>query len=148
MVYVDTPREFWRWKQTIPRFAGSTALLGLALGTFGSNRSGLLFGAVAAAAILKLALELTIFRHIGKMSSHALQRTARLMAGELSRAVLFRVSTLVIAIVLCAITFVLEAAPSTFVPALLFAVLLVSELAERYLFFTAVAQPKMPGGLV
>ena len=146
MVYVDTPRIFWNANQTVPRFLGTTLLLGVAaIGMF-ANES-LLFALTSIFAITKLAFEIVIFKNLSSSNVDPLARSARLMSTALKPLTVFRfVSLLTGGVILAQYAFAHEIAPPWIAPAI-FILLLVSELAERSIFFRAVAQPKMPGGV-
>lgn len=118
MVYVDTRRQFWRLRETAPRFFGGGALLALAP-----------FAPKAAAVLLvaKLVWESRTFFRRGT--------TAQLQRGPLGRLVLARDLLGVFAVV------ALLTVPGW--PAWLAA--LAGEVLERHLFFRAVDAPKMPG---
>lgn len=118
MVYVDTRRQFWRRRETVPRLFGSAILLALAP-----------FAPRAAAALLlaKLAWEARAF--------FRRDATARLQRGPLGRLVLARDLLGVFAAV------ALLAVPGWTAWLAAFA----GEVLERHLFFRAVDAPKMPG---
>jgi formate dehydrogenase iron-sulfur subunit len=146
MVYVDTPRLFWNWRQTVPRFLGTTLLLGTAASALFSQQP-ISFATISVIALAKLCSELALFRHINGPNNSPLPRTAKLMAGALRDVNALRFSTLIISgIVLPLLAFTQNTATNWFAPAI-FLTLLASEIAERSLFFRAVAQPKMPGGV-
>lgn len=146
MVYIDTPREFWRWTQTVPRFLGTTLLLGAAITSIFKNGDARLYGLIAALSLSKLALELTLLRNLSAEKQTALQRTAKLMVADLARVTALRFGSLALVTLISGGIFFWKSNASIWTAGLLFAVLLASELAERSLFFRAVAQPKMPGG--
>jgi formate dehydrogenase iron-sulfur subunit len=146
MVYADTPREFWSFKQTAPRFIGSAALLGLSLLALFDSAT-ILFGIIATLAAGKLAMELSIFQNLTPGFSEALRRTALLQSKALLPVTIFRMNTLMVGgIVLPQMAFAFGKTGPT-IAATIFVTLLASELAERSIFFRSVAQPKMPGGL-
>jgi formate dehydrogenase iron-sulfur subunit len=146
MVYVDTPRLFWNWKQTVPRFLGTTLLLGTAATALFAQQP-IYFAAISVIALAKLAPELAILRHISGPNNSPLARTAKLMSGALRDVTAFRFSTLVIGgILLPLFAFTQNATTDWIAPTILLTVF-ASEIAERSLFFRAVAQPKMPGGV-
>ncbi len=118
MIYVDTRRRFWRAAQTVPRFFGTGAVVGLA--TVAPVAAALLLG-------LKLAWESRTFFEPGV--------PRRLQRGPLARAVAVRDLLGIVATVLL----VSPVAWAALAP------LLLGELAERHLFFRAVDAPKMPG---
>jgi DMSO reductase anchor subunit len=119
MIYVDTRREFWRFAQTTPRFFGTAALFALA--PISPRATALLLA-------VKLAWESRAF--------FASSISARLLRGPLARAVYTRHLLALAALI-----------PLAFATPLWLALplLLAGEIAERYLFFRAVAAPKMPG---
>jgi formate dehydrogenase iron-sulfur subunit len=147
MVYVDTPREFWALRRTLPKFAGTTLLLGAAISAIFHGESSPLFAAISAVAIAKFSMESGIFRRLADPEFTALKRSALLMMRDLSRVTLFRFGTLLAGGVLLAQLCFAQGSPIWWIPPLILVVLFLSEVAERYLFFRAVAQPKMPGGL-
>lgn len=172
MIYVDTRRPFWNATATTFKFYATALVLGLPTALGASLLAALLveglsaravvaaFGrpmclALVACAALKLLCEASVLRHLRSRHHTPLKRTAILMTGELARVAVGR--------------FALGFAGGVVLPALLWralaagdlaalqrggllvgvavslAMLLVGELMERYLFFTAVAAPKMPG---
>jgi formate dehydrogenase iron-sulfur subunit len=163
MIYQDTRRPFWRMTVTSLKFVGTTLLLGPATILFAMLvQSGfdpsissqvphreivnLLCGFIAAVTTAKLLWELAVFTHLHDAGWTDMKRTAILMSGELKREAVGR--------------FVCGAVGGIILPVLgLFGVrnvgtalgilglLLLGELLERYLFFTAVIPPKMPGGI-
>ena len=144
MVYSDTPREFWSFGRTAPRFIGTAALLGLAMWTLFDPAPGL-FAAITAAAILKFGLELALFRHLGQGGSRALKRSAMLQSDALLSWTIARVLTLLAGGV--GLAQYASATGNPMAAPVLFGLLLASELIERVLFFRSVAQPIMPGGI-
>jgi formate dehydrogenase iron-sulfur subunit len=145
MVYVDTPRVFWNAKQTVPRFLGSTLLLGSAAAAIFAQQP-VYFAATSVIAIAKFASESMIFGNLSGSLQDPLARSARLMAGTLRSLTAFRFATLMSGVALATVALT-QAAPSSWIAPVIFVTLLASELAERLLFFRAVAQPKMPGGV-
>ena len=172
MVYDSTKRPLWHWSRTAVRFLLTGAVLGLPtslliafigagidpnttvneiMADFGTQLCGIL----ALVSGLKLAYEAAIFAHLFGRRLTSLKRTAVLMSGDLAHRTAQR--------------FLCGCVGSVFVPGLLYVVralnpdqplstplvvaavafsLIVSlagELLERYLFFTAVIAPKMPG---
>lgn len=171
-IYAVTRRALWSPSGTTMRFLLTTGLLGTAalftslmlaslLGRSTSARDlvGLrgvdLCKTLMAFAAVKLAFEAALFRHLRSRTGTPLNRSARLMIGPLSNTTLARFG--------CGIL------GGLFLPALVlgnlqranpvgdwqlglmvllaFAGCLIGELLERYLFFAAVAAPRMPGSL-
>ena len=146
MIYVDTHRQFWRLGQTAPRFFGTACVVGLA--TAFVLRPSVAFGsALAAAALLKLAIETRVFRALDCDDDDALEpatKTARLLSGPLRSATSFRYLALLIGGVALPGLIAGGALSADYlwvIPALV----LCGEFAERYLFFRAVVAFKMPG---
>lgn len=148
MVYVDTPRRFWSAARTVPRFAGTTVLLGLALGAVFAVEQTWVCAALSIVAMAKLGAELAVLRHLSEPADPALRRTAILQIRELRGLTLFRAGCLLAGGVILAQYALARGEPLS--PAFtltLFALLFAGEVAERSLFFRSVAQPIMPGGL-
>ena len=136
-----------------------------------TGRAG--FGLVAAISALKILLALFPLRHLrdgapddsasGFRQHTPMRRTARLAVGPLLRPVLGRFLLAAVGGILLPLLALaaLPGAPNDeslgshaigkadllVMAAALFALTLISELLERYLFFAAVVAPKMPGGL-
>jgi formate dehydrogenase iron-sulfur subunit len=162
MLYADTRREFWSPPETFGKFFGSAALLGsafcAALAATQTHASCSLSAAVAcvvAVTFLKFGHEHRIFRYLvdeQTIGLTPLNKSALLLAGPLGMAMRIRVACgLLGGVVLPALLF-LSSVPATTTYAALgwvaFALCLIGELLERYLFFAAVAPTKMPGSVV
>ena len=162
MIYADTHREFWRMSQSLGKFFGTTFLLGAAA-TLGVCSSTSVLANTSAAAlvavlsgcmVVKLGLEHRIFNHLVEedaLTLTALNKSARLLTDQLGFAARARLACGVIGGVLLPLFMLLNRANgfesgTVLAPAAL-AVCVVGELLERYLFFTAVAPVKMPGGV-
>jgi hypothetical protein len=106
-------------------------------------------------AATKLVWEAAIFRHLLFRRMTPLQRSARLLIGDLSRVTLARFALGALGGVLMPLFLLAQsaakagAAGAEFIAAtgLLFVACLAGELLERYLFFAACAAPRMPGGI-
>ena len=148
MVYHDTPREFWNWKRTAPQFVGSALVSGACAGLFCvPNERGLLI-LLCFSAMVKLALFLGLIIPVTQEEFTPLKRSAILLTNHLGKITLARLSVLALAGVLAPIPFLMSGEPvPQWASAAMFLLLLGGELAERFLFFRAVSQPKMPGGL-
>jgi formate dehydrogenase iron-sulfur subunit len=173
MIYASVRREFWDFPRTIVRFALTSLLLGLAtfwlslaaLAVIRPSEASLALVAAAGPTICsilmvvasaKLGWEAMLFRHLLSRAMTPLKRSASLMIRDLASPVVAR--------------FALGALGGVFAPALLFrqfsagspesgqlelmiatvllfGASLAGELLERYLFFAAVAAPRMPGGI-
>jgi hypothetical protein len=105
--------------------------------------------------VAKLASEAVVFRHLlpGRMTP--LRRSAMLLSRELSSVMLARVAlgmlggVIMPAMLQSSLPTLSSASMVQFTATtgLLFAACLAGELLERYLFFTACAAPRMPGGI-
>lgn len=171
MIYADTRRPFWDLLITGPKFLGTAVVLGLPssllisiAATLFSRNHGvhdvmdgggrMICGWLLGVAVAKLAFESLIFVSLRHRTPTPLKRTALLMTGELGLATMQRYfSGLVGGVVLPGLLLLEHKfAPGGYHPAytavivaLSLAMLLAGELLERYLFFTAVVAPKMPG---
>ncbi len=158
MIYVQTRREFWNAARSFTKFFGTTLLLGSAatfatLGFTDTSPGAIVASAVTlvVATIGKLGFERRIFLHLvddGTPGPTPLNKTARLLAGELNGIVRARIALGLcggVLLPLVAMSQVTTSLPALAVTALALSV--VGELIERYLFFTAVVTQKMPGGL-
>jgi formate dehydrogenase iron-sulfur subunit len=163
MIYRDTRRTFWQTSTTPLKFLGTTLLLGPAtilcattlqsmlmpatssLGTL-PKVTELLCEFIVGATIAKLGLELGVFVHLTDSDWTNMKRTAVLMSRELRHATIARFLCGVLGgVVLPVLMLFSVVKPLTAVGTL--ALLVLGELLERYLFFSAVVPPKMPGGI-
>ncbi|HVX09998.1 MAG TPA: DmsC/YnfH family molybdoenzyme membrane anchor subunit [Pirellulales bacterium] len=172
MVYAVTRRTFWNAAATASKFFLSTATLGAAtalstslltaacLESVGPREVMAAYGqplcaALAASMAIKLSLESTVFRHLRRKQASPLRRSAVLMAGELAAVTKSRFICGFVGGIALPMTLVRVDAPSGesngllvgLVAVVLFLACLAGELLERYLFFAAVAPPRMPGGV-
>jgi formate dehydrogenase iron-sulfur subunit len=172
MIYVFTQRECWSFVRVGVKFALTAALLGVAGAWFSillatvANPSPALMAlirthgptlcrALMAVAVAKLAYEAAIFRHLLLARMTPLRRSAMLLTRDLSNVTLARFAlgllggVLMPALLLAELPSLTSAGLTQFtvMTGLLFAANLAGELLERYLFFTACAAPRMPGGV-
>jgi len=171
MIYQCTRRPLWNGPATTMRFLLTTVLLGLSAALFTTvvetlfvATSGavgpvsvvarILFPLLIVAVALKLAFEASVFAHLQSKQLTPMKRSALLMTGDLATAVKWRFALGIAGgIVWPAVWLWIDRHGAT--GAILsqaviigqFAALLAGELLERYLFFTAVVAPRMPGGL-
>jgi formate dehydrogenase iron-sulfur subunit len=172
MIYVFTGRECWSLTRVAVRFVLTAALLGAAatwlsilmvaiaqpspsLMEVVKNAGPRLCQALIAISFAKLVFEIAIFRHLLLSRMTPLKRSAMLLVRDLSSVSLARFAIGALGGV------VMPALLLTMLPqlgaghlvqfaataGLLFVACLVGELLERYLFFTACAAPRMPGGI-
>jgi Fe-S-cluster-containing dehydrogenase component/DMSO reductase anchor subunit len=163
MIYRDTPRTFWRTTMTSLKFVGTMLLLGPAMILFSMLSQSvfapgiaahalfnqivhLLCGFIAAAATAKLLWELTVFTHLNDADWTNMKRTAILMCRELRGATISRFISGTFGGVVLPVAGLLGMLNAGIAAGIL-AFSLLGEMLERYLFFTAVIPPKMPGGI-
>lgn len=174
MIYVFTRRPFWGAASTTFRFTSTALLLGLAAAwltlllvwlssggdaarTIVQEYGPALCRSLMGVAVAKLLFEAAVFRHLHSRQNSPLRRSALLLTGTLSGPALARFSLGLLGGVFMPGFLLLNHSAElnattgqvflTVTVAMLFAACLAGELLERYLFFTACAAPKMPGGL-
>jgi formate dehydrogenase iron-sulfur subunit len=168
MVYHVVRRPFWRASASGVKFAGTTALLGLAtaLASLGVAVSGVLGGARASAEFLlpfvagalslvsaaKLAYEATERRERHETGFDPLRLSARLLRGPLKgqgtlRLVLGLSGGVLLPLLAILGTRLGDGGIAALAAVLAFPLSIAGESIERILFFRAVTPPKMPGGL-
>jgi DMSO reductase anchor subunit len=159
MIYADTRREFWRASQSLGKFFGTTILLGLALTLTlkefvqadSVNGVSALIWVMFVTTLAKLGFERRIFGHLVDEETPGptpLNKTARLLATELGLIARMRVACGILGG--CVLPAVVAISGSTVGRGPVIAILILcvtGELLERYLFFTAVAPARMPGGV-
>ena len=145
MVYHVTKRDWWHWTFAGEKFFGTALLLGTAfLCIANGNGTGLRLGLVAVVMLsaFKLLAEWWLTR---SSNSNAVRRTGQLVKNELRSIYLARTGiTLVGGVVLSGLVLAGYLRPGFMIFGV--SLCLIGELFERYLFFRAVAPPKMPGG--
>lgn len=171
MIYVATRRPMWTLGATTVRFLLTVALLGLPsallislVASFAEDSASVdmvmrrygqdLSRATLVVATIKLVSELTFLLHLRDPQLTPRKRSAQLLTGDLSMVVVRRfffglVGGVALPGLLCSESliagenyhplFILATATFSFV------LLFISELHERYLFFTASVAPRMPG---
>lgn len=159
MIYVKTRRDFWSASRCFAKFFGTTVLLGAAttmvlLALTGAGGTAFIGSSVTLiiAILAKLAFERRIFIHLIDEEASAqtpLNKTARLLGGELNGLVRARIALAVVGGVVLPLTMAMGQAASTtaLLAAIAAGLCVVGEVIERYLFFTAVVTQKMPGGV-
>ncbi len=173
MIYASVRREFWVFSRTVVRFTLTSLLLGLAtlwlsLAALAVIRPTETSAALVAASgptvcwtlmivtCVKLGWEAMLLRHLLSRAMTPLKRSASLMIRDLASPAVARVALGALGGVFAPALLLrqfsagilesgrLELAIATL---LLFGASLIGELLERYLFFAAVAAPRMPGGI-
>lgn len=174
MIYAFTQRQFWSFTQSTIRFGLTMCLLGVAavwltlllVTTFGSASASATMSEIIAESgtkicqilmlitTLKLVFELNLFRPLANRQTSPMKRSAMLMTGSLASVTIARFACGILGgLVMPAL--LLRAASGTpqdpvfltIVTGMLFVACLAGELLERYLFFAAVASPRMPGSI-
>jgi Fe-S-cluster-containing dehydrogenase component/DMSO reductase anchor subunit len=171
MIYHCTGRALWNGPATAVRFALTALLLGQSTALFtmlvgsdfatsasvdGVIRSltEALFPGLIVTTACKLLFEASLFAHLRSKQMSPLKRSALLMTVDLARPTKWRFALGVLGGILLPALWFGRTDPSAPAPVLLhatiagqFAALVVGEVLERYLFFTAVVASRMPGGL-
>jgi DMSO reductase anchor subunit len=148
MVYHVVRRPFWHASTTGPKFAGTAAVLGLAATLVATGGARPVALGLAAAAVIKIALEAAVLTHLRDLRPTPLRRTAERLLGALKGPAAVRLGLGLLGGVVLPLA--ASAAPPgarTGLAAAAFVAAFGGELAERYLFFSAVVRPKMPGGV-
>ncbi|RLS51206.1 MAG: molybdopterin oxidoreductase [Planctomycetota bacterium] len=155
MIYAATRREFWRFDRTLRKFGLTSILLGTA--TFWMavawSESSLplsivLAQIVAGVALFKLLSEAVLYRALLSPHVTTLGRSARLHVGPLARVALGRnLFGIVGGVVLPWLAWSQGGTSSPLLVTTSLTLLLIGELLERYLYFAAVASPRMPGAV-
>jgi Fe-S-cluster-containing dehydrogenase component/DMSO reductase anchor subunit len=160
MVYVVTRRAQWSGTQTGIKFFGSAVLLGaatvLAVGRISSAPDALdpisrpLLWLVVVTNAVKLAFEASGLRHARDARLSVMKRMATVMLADLRTATTTRfAAALAGGLILPLVLFHsgLPSAAVTAFTAFMLVLLIVGELAERYMFFRAAPASRMPGGI-
>jgi formate dehydrogenase iron-sulfur subunit len=173
MIYASVRRELWEFSRTVTRFALTSVLLGLAtlwlslaaLSLVRPTESNQALVAAAGPTICyylmlitsaKLGWEAMLLRHLLSRAMTPMKRSALLMIRDLANPAVARIALGALGGLVAPALLLRQffAAPAVsgqleFVIAafLLFGASLAGELLERYLFFAAVAAPRMPGGI-
>ncbi|MEO8495408.1 MAG: DmsC/YnfH family molybdoenzyme membrane anchor subunit, partial [Planctomycetota bacterium] len=172
MIYIDTRRVFWGPLFTVTKFFGTCLVLGipvallislaaaacsvdLTIDQITSSYGGQLCRALIVVAGCKLLFEAMIFGSLRNQRHTALKRTALLLRGELSmittaRFILGSLGGILLPLILLGER---QLSPDSgfqplfvgIIALLMTGLCLAGEFIERYLFFTAVVAPKMPG---
>lgn len=173
MIYATLGREYWSFARTGVRFLLTSAVLGTATAWLTASIVALtrptadnlamlrqlglyLCPALLVLASAKLLWEAALLRHLLSRSMTQLKRSARLVTSELSSFTLARFAAgfaggvVIPAMLISRLLADASADDALAVAALsgvMFAACMTGELLERYLFFAAVAAPRMPGGI-
>lgn len=174
MIYAFTRREFWSFTQSSIRFGLTMCLLGVAavwltlllVSAFGSSAASASMSEIIATfgrpicqallliTALKLVFEANLLRPLMSRQTTPMKRSALLMTGSLASVTIARFACGILG-GLAMPALLLRATSATpqdpvfliIVTSMLFFACLTGELLERYLYFAAVASPRMPGSL-
>jgi len=173
MIYATLRRDFWDFPRTSVRFGFTVLLLGLstlwlnlaAVGLTGSSADAvasitaagrLILPLLISVAAAKLTWEALLARHLLARAMTPMKRSALLLTRELANLAIARFALGVLGGLLAPLLMLqlLSSDPEAgerlqwiVATLLLFAGSFAGELLERYLFFAAVAAPRMPGGI-
>lgn len=174
MIYAFTQRAFWSVTQSSIRFGLTMSLLGVAAvwltmllvsqsSAVGSSENVSQIITTCGRGVcqtllvitgLKLAFEANLFRPLASRQTSAMKRSALLMTGSLASVTIARFACGVLGGLAMPALLLKATSESpqdpvflTIVTGMLFTACLAGELLERYLFFAAVASPRMPGSL-
>jgi Fe-S-cluster-containing dehydrogenase component/DMSO reductase anchor subunit len=159
MIYVDTRREFWRLRHTLPRFFGTALLMGLVAsgavvswaGALGSSESVKLARGLAVSAALLASLfhwsERSAWRKAATDEKSPLHRSAKTLAELLASTTCAR--TVAYGFSAACLVAASVAGPGTcgVLMGLALGGTVACALLERYVFFTIVVPFRMPGGV-
>ncbi len=147
MIYHDTRRPLWNWRRGLPLFFGTTLVLGAAGAAIVNDSDVLLVGVIIACAA-KLLVEVLALCHVTNRTLTPLKKTALLVTGKFQHVAFVRLVCAMLGGIALPLLLALNVGPShALIAVLAFALLLAGELIERFLFFTTVVAPKMPGGV-
>lgn len=162
MLYHVTRREFWNLATALPKFALTSAILGIAtmMATLvavdvGAGTSTLSASAHAlrlplvGAVVVKLGIEFAVLVHLRDPTQTELRRSAVLLSGALRDVVMLRVLCAFVGAVALPVLFLDGTKPSAAMlvgVSMALVVLLIGELLERSTFFRAQRNARMPGG--
>ena len=148
MIYHDTQRPLWHWRRSVPLFFGTTMVLGAA-GAVVLRSSSVLLAVIVVSVIAKLLVEILTLRHGTARSLTPLKKAVLLITGPFQFVAFARMICSVAGGIGLPVLLMTGALESFRLSAsiLMFALLLGGELIERFLFFTTVTAPKMPGNI-
>jgi formate dehydrogenase iron-sulfur subunit len=152
MIYIDTRRPAWAAARTLPRFFGTTALLG-------ATTAAAIFGWTTPAAAPAFAIAATVIRTtLFAWEWTALIRALRNLDSPVHRAALtltrlqrpvlaFRVLLFAASTVTSLLAIINAAGLAAIWGSIAFLTTTASQVLERHTYFTASAAPRMPGGV-
>jgi DMSO reductase anchor subunit len=152
MIYIDTRRPFWAAQRTLPKFFGTTALLGatIAAALFGWTAPSLAPAWAIAATIIRTGLfawEWSTFLPALRQPRSPIHRSALVLARLQQSIVVARVFLFVASTAFSIMAIFNLAAGGAIWGTIAFVTTTTSQMLERHTFFTASAAPRMPGGV-
>ncbi len=147
MIYHDTRRPLWNWIRSAPLFFGTMLTLGAA-GTAILFPTIQILMLVFLPTVAKLLAEIVTLRHVTQPTLTPLKKSALLITGRFQRVAWTRLLCAILGGMGIPLLVMVNVFPATSgIAAIMFTLLLAGEIMERFLFFSAVVAPKMPGGL-
>jgi DMSO reductase anchor subunit/NAD-dependent dihydropyrimidine dehydrogenase PreA subunit len=152
MIYIDTHRPFWAANRTLPKFFGTTALLGATTSAalFGWTSPALAPVCAIAATVIRTALfgwEWATFLTALRNPADATHRSALVLARLLRPIVVGRVILFVASTIFSVLAIFNADGLGAIWGTIAFVTTTTSQLLERHTYFTASAAPRMPGGV-
>ena len=152
MIYIDTRRPFWAAQRTLPKFFGTTALLGTttAAALFGWTAPLLAPACAIAATIIRTVLfawEWSTFLPALRNPKSRTHRSALVLARLQRSIVAARVFLFVASSVFSIMAIFNLAGAGAIWGTIAFVTTTTSQMLERHTYFTASAAPRMPGGV-
>lgn len=141
MVYADTHRDFWRTDRTMARFFGTSLMGGsivsiATIDSFGAKTPTILLWMLGLGVCFKAGVEVLSLLPSRNQDWSFAKKSALLQRGPLKKQLSIRWVMLILGLITLPIS-----------PASSAILLITGEWFARYLFFSAVAAPKMPGNL-
>ena len=152
MIYIDTQRPFWSASRTLPKFFGTTALLGAttAGALFGWTAPALAPGFAIAATVIRTTLfawEWSTYLRALRDPSAPTHRSALTIARLLQTILMTRVALFVVSTITSVLAIFNVAGLGAVWGTIAFVSTTSSQILERHTYFTASAAPRMPGGV-
>lgn len=150
MIYIATRREFWSLRRTLPRFLLTSVLLGAAgtallLTVRRAEAPPGLLAILAGASAVRMALDLSVFRHLNQQDETQLSRSAELLTGPLVRWERGQALLGLLGGVLLPLVAIGQPEQSAALVLVAATLVLAAEFVQRGLFFAAVSPSRMPG---
>ena len=155
MIYHDTKKEMWNFYWSAPKFFLTAATLGISAMTviiLFTNKYATsavdvneMIGLGIFAVVIKLLYESTLFLSLKDPHNSIEKRTSQLVLAELKKPLICRYLFGIVGGIILPLVVQTQGHPYLALVALL--LLVFSELAERYLFFTGIVSHRMPGSV-